>query len=141
MIAKTPLEALKQVHFLAATISIQTPCIGSDLCHVDGNCIRCVADSIQRVADRFTNTKVFKVSDIEWYLGQDADEAVRKYSEDCGVSIEEIKGNHTPLEVTEAALDKLIFTDDNGKPRTFRAELSRRVTEGDMTGLFATTEW
>lgn len=36
-------EALKAAQFHFALVKSNTACIGASLCHVDGNCVRCLA--------------------------------------------------------------------------------------------------
>jgi hypothetical protein len=87
--------------------------------------------------------KVFRVSDVDWWLARSFDEAVADY--------EKQGGDWEPGDVralTDDEMDKLRYHDSSengdapiGRGRTFRRELANRVAAGlSAPELFATTE-
>jgi hypothetical protein len=88
--------------------------------------------------------KVFRVNDCEWYMAETLEQAVDLCAKDCELPADEAA--HDPCEVSDADMQRLIFTDDMANPRgsdrrTFAEELARRVAAGAGPGAFATTEF
>lgn len=87
--------------------------------------------------------KVFELTDCEWWMAETLEQAIADYLKLSGMSPEQAEADHIfdePGELGDAAMDKLIFNDDDGK-RTFREELKQRIAAGCGSELFATTEY
>lgn len=83
--------------------------------------------------------KVFSINDCDWYMANTLEEAILIAMADTGLPRDEATDD--PCELTEAQMNKLMFTDDNGVKRTFAAELQRRIDAGKKCGMFASTEF
>lgn len=88
--------------------------------------------------------KIFRLNDCDWWIGETLDACVADYRasvDDDPVQTEDAE------EVSDASLDKLIFTDtdENEQPiakRTFREQLAIEVAAGGrFPRLFASTEY
>lgn len=84
--------------------------------------------------------KIFKMNDCDWWMAPTLDEAKAavlaeygpKYADELIVD---------PVELTEADLDRLKYTQENGSKITFREELANRIKAGAKTEMFASTEF
>lgn len=117
------------------------------------------ADSVDQVADPAPAAaapawRVFRMNDYEWWMAHSKEEVLQAYVEAQACSLEDCKqyGLIEPdevVELTEAELDRLIFTDDEcsrddpTRKRSFRLELHRRirVDQPQFPEMFATTEF
>lgn len=81
--------------------------------------------------------KVFKINDYDYYMANSLEEAIQAAMTDSGLSWKEVTDGGA-YNISEAGLDKLIFTDDDGTKRTFREELEQRIAAGTTKAeLFA----
>lgn len=83
--------------------------------------------------------KVFRINDYEWYMAPTLQEAIQKSISDT--RLPEDEATDDPREITEEALNDLIFVDNDGNKRTFAEELQRRVALGRQTEIFASSEY
>lgn len=86
------------------------------------------------------------MNDCDWWLAHSAEEASADMMKMYGATPADELSPDGPRELTEAELDKLIFSDDLSEPnaakRTFREELARRIAAGVTTPEpFASTEY
>lgn len=84
--------------------------------------------------------KVFALDDIEWWAGESLksclEEARRQAGADC---YPESSDQH---EVSDEAMQVLIFEDEDGTRRTFAEQLLREIASGaSFPCIFAATEW
>jgi hypothetical protein len=87
--------------------------------------------------------RVFRVNDCDWWMAKDArqarDAAVSFYGngQDDVYALDEI------AEVSEEAMDRLKLGDeDDGKTRTFREQVAKRINDGvTKPEIFASTEY
>lgn len=74
--------------------------------------------------------------------GADVESVKAAYVAEIGGGDPGCLGDYEPEVVTDADMDRLKFTDDDGTKRTFREELGRRVAAGDkFPCFFASTEY
>lgn len=96
--------------------------------------------------------KIFAMNDCDWYVGKDADDALKGMAENLGCKdVEECRSEYCidgPIvELGEDELDARVFVDEdldgeNQVKRTFREQLSLMVAEGDtFPCMFASTEF
>ncbi len=83
--------------------------------------------------------KVFQINDCDWYMAPTLEGAIQQAMSDSGLPRDEVCDS--PRELSEADMDDLTFTDDEGNRRTFTEELRRRLTAGARTEMFASTEF
>lgn len=84
--------------------------------------------------------KVFQMDDIEWWAGESLEACIaegrRQCGDDCYTNPED---QH---EVSEEAMQRLKFVDEDGSERTFAEELARRVAAGEtFPQQFAAEDW
>jgi hypothetical protein len=88
--------------------------------------------------------KVWQVTDVEWFAAATAEDALKAFAEYAGDCYEELLEEFgEPEELSDAALDRLQFTDeDDGVSRSFREELAKRIADGGaFPQFFATSEY
>lgn len=91
--------------------------------------------------------KVWKINDCDWVWGRSFLQAVQAYMYQTGISLEEAFHdesiiNSAEMELSDEAMDTLMFTDEDGTKRTFSEELDRRIeSNDDEVGFFCSTEF
>jgi hypothetical protein len=83
--------------------------------------------------------KVFRMNDYEWWMATTLDEAKRLCMEYC--ELPEDEACDDPCELTEAEMQRLKYSDDDGRTvRTFAEQLARKIAGGAGPGPFAFSE-
>ena len=85
--------------------------------------------------------KIFQVDDTEWYAAETQEEAIaeamRLTGEDRAFYEEETQG-----EVSDEAMDRLHFIEEDGIKKTFRQKLDEMIRAGEkFPCIFAMTEY
>lgn len=83
--------------------------------------------------------KVFQLNDYEWYMAPTLEEAIDEAVRLTGLPRDEAADDDA-CEVTSEDMQRLRFKEDDGSVRTFAEELTRRISAGAKTELFASTE-
>lgn len=85
------------------------------------------------------------VDDCDWYLASSRAELIESYRKDTGISLDDPSETYEILEVEDAALDRLQFTDGEERDaprRSFRDQLAIELRLDPRTPrLFASTEY
>lgn len=88
--------------------------------------------------DDIKTIRVFQLNELEWWAGESLESVLKYYKEHVCDDEETIED---PYELSDDALDTLIFNDDDGSKRTFREELNNCIKEKqEFPCFFATTE-
>lgn len=98
-----------------------------------------------------TEIKVYRLNEYDWVAATSLGEALEWYQRTTGISDEElIDSNYLPEEVSEEALERLTFRDDEGEfvepggatkfARVLEAEKAKRK-DNTQPFLFASTEF
>lgn len=84
--------------------------------------------------------KVFALDDIEYWAGESLADCIVAGKAECGLdAYDEPDDQH---EVSEEAMHRLKFQDDDGTVRTFAEELALRVAAGEtFPQPFAASDW
>ena len=83
--------------------------------------------------------KVFQMNDCEWWAAEDLESAKKACMEATGLPEDEACDD--PHELSDEAMNRLIFHDDN-ETRTFKEQLDRMIVEGtEFPVFFAMTEF
>lgn len=83
--------------------------------------------------------RVYEMNDCDWMAAASPESATEVYRRDFGGDEFE-DGEPRPL--TDREMDGLMFHEDNGEKRTFRAQLANMVVEGrPFPQFFASTEF
>jgi hypothetical protein len=88
-----------------------------------------------------TNTiKVFRMDDMEWWAGESLEVCVTEGRRQCGAEC--YPDGDEQYELSEEAMQRLKFIDDDGTTRTFAEELARRIAAGEsFPQQFAAEDW
>ena len=85
--------------------------------------------------------KVFQLNEYEWWAGESLESVLEHYKNNVTDDPDEIEELEDAYELSDGALDKLIFNDEDGSKRTFREELDNCIKEKqEFPCFFATTE-
>lgn len=83
--------------------------------------------------------RVFQMDDCDWFAGGSLESCIAAACEYNGGDPSDYSDAH---ELDDEAMDRLIYTDDDGARRTFREQLSAMISSGaQFPTLFATTEY
>lgn len=86
--------------------------------------------------------KIFKMNDCDWMAAVSLESAKAKYMEDHADGLPEGEAMEDPREVSEADMDRLMFSEDDGTKMTFREQLARLESERvKFPCFFASTEY
>lgn len=95
--------------------------------------------------------KIFQMIDPsmsvgEWWIGESIDACKQKMREEYGWTDAELEEHvETPVQLSDATLDKLTFIEEDGEEpvkRTFKEQLEREIAEGGtFPRIFASTEY
>lgn len=81
--------------------------------------------------------KIFRMNDCDWMAGESLEECKRKYH--AQYSSADIQAAR---EIKESDYDKILFSDGDGKVRSFREQLNRMIESGvKFPTFFASTEY
>jgi hypothetical protein len=84
--------------------------------------------------------KVFALDDIEWWAGPSLEACVAAGKAACGDDCYDEPDDYAELD--DAAMQRLVFVDDDGTRRSFAEELARRVAAGEtFPQPFAASDW
>jgi len=94
--------------------------------------------------------RIWQVTEIEWFAAKTAEDALKAYAEyadmcygkDSPEAKEQLEEFGTPGLVGEDWMDRLNYSDEDGRTRTFREELEGRIADGEVfPQFFATSEY
>ena len=83
--------------------------------------------------------RIFRMNDCDWWMAETLEDAKRDYMA-SGHGLREEEALDDPGEVSDSDMDRLQFTEDDGK-HSFRAELAIRVGRREDSQFFASTEY
>lgn len=84
--------------------------------------------------------KVFALDDVEWWAGPSLEACVAAGKAACGAECYDEPDDYAELD--DAAMQRLVFIDEDGTRRSFAEELARRVAAGEpFPQPFAATDW
>jgi len=85
--------------------------------------------------------KVFRLDDIEWWAGESLEACVAEGRRQCGPECYPDEPSEQ-YELSDEAMQRLKFVDEDGTERTFAEELARRVAAGEsFPQPFAATDY
>lgn len=85
--------------------------------------------------------KVFQLNDYEWWAGESLESVVEYYENNVTNDPDEMEELKDAYELSDEALDTLIFNDEDGSQKTFRQELENCIKEKqEFPCFFATSE-
>ena len=76
---------------------------------------------------------IWKINDYEWWAGEGpSKDILDEYMKATGLSHEDSTGDKEdfPVQLTQKAMDKLKFIEDDETEKTFRTKLNEMITEG-----------
>lgn len=92
--------------------------------------------------------KIYQMNDCDWFAGESAASCIAKWCKSYDYTPAEYAqdyGNNGkfPREITDAEMDKIILSNDDGEPDvSFREGLAAMIREGvSFPAMFATTEF
>jgi hypothetical protein len=86
--------------------------------------------------------RVFAMNDCDWVAAETLEDAIKTYAQMIGTGFDPEDDLSDPHALTDEQMDKLMFTDEDEKKRTFREQLNRMIEAGEeLPGFFATTEF
>ncbi|HSC06124.1 MAG TPA: hypothetical protein VLD59_04800 [Steroidobacteraceae bacterium] len=88
-----------------------------------------------------TTIKVFRMDDMEWWAGESLAACVAEGRRQCGDDCypDDPSEQH---ELSDEAMQRLKFMDEDGSTRTFAEELARRIAAGEaFPQQFAAEDW
>lgn len=74
--------------------------------------------------------RVFKLDDNEWWAGESLEACVAEGQRQCGDTCYR-PDDFDQYELSDGAMQGLVFIDEDGSKRTFAAELARRIAAGE----------
>lgn len=84
--------------------------------------------------------KVFQMDDIEWWAGESLAACIKEGQRQCGADCYTEESDQG--EVSEEAMHRLKYMDEDGTTRTFAEELARMVAAGTkFPCMFAATDY
>jgi hypothetical protein len=84
--------------------------------------------------------RIYRMDDMEWWAGESLAACVAEARRQCG---EECFPDSTQQhELSDEAMQRLKFIDEDGNDRTFAEELARRIAAGEtFPQQFAAEDW
>jgi hypothetical protein len=87
--------------------------------------------------------RVFRVNDCDWWMAENAQQARTAAIDFYGTGPDDVYALDEIAEVSEEAMDRLkVGDEDDGKTRTFREQVAKRIKDGaTKPEIFASTEY
>ena len=84
--------------------------------------------------------RVYRMDDMEWWAGESLEACVAEGRRQCGEEC--FPDSDEQHELSDEAMQRLKFIDEDGSERTFADELARRIAAGEkFPQQFAAEDW